>query len=131
MTEIVTVGLMLVGALFMLLAAVGLARMPDLYLRMSATTKAATLGAGSILLGAAIYFSELGASSRAIATIIFLLITAPVAAHMLGRAAFFNGVPLWRDTLYNELRGRYDGQTHKLAGPTQTIQFDDPKKETK
>ena len=103
MAEIITVVLILIGALFMLIAGIGIVRMPDLYLRMSATTKAATLGTGSILLGAAIYFNELGISSRAIATIIFLLITAPVAAHMLGRAAFSYGVPLWENTLYNEL----------------------------
>ena len=103
MVEIFTAVLILIGALFMLIAGLGIVRMPDLYLRMSATTKAATLGAGSILLGAAIYFYDLGISSRAIATIIFLLITAPVAAHMLGRAAFSSGVPLWEDTLYNEL----------------------------
>ncbi|MBN1994299.1 MAG: monovalent cation/H(+) antiporter subunit G [Anaerolineae bacterium] len=128
MAEIFTVVLLLIGALFMLIAGIGIVRMPDLYLRMSTTTKAATLGAGFILLGAAIYFNELGISSRAIATIIFLLITAPVAAHMLGRAAFFNGVPLWRGTLYNELRKRYDKPAHKLAGSTQ---FNAPKKETK
>jgi multicomponent Na+:H+ antiporter subunit G len=119
MAEIFTVVLILIGALFMLIAGIGIVRMPDLYLRMSTTTKAATLGAGFILLGVAIYFNELGISSRAIATIIFLLITAPVAAHMLGRAAFFNGVPLWRGTLYNELREGYDEQPHQLAGPTQ------------
>ena len=104
-----------VGSLFLFLGAVGIVRMPDLYLRMSATTKAATLGAGSILLGAAIYFYDLGISSRAIATIIFLLITAPVAAHMLGRAAFSSGVPLWKHTLYNEL---HESAKNKVAQDT-------------
>lgn len=108
MAIIFTALLILVGALFMLIAGVGLVRMPDLYLRMSAATKAATLGAGSILLGAAIYFNDLGISSRAIAIIVFLLITAPVAAHMLGRAAFSYGVPLWENTLYDELHASPD-----------------------
>ena len=104
MALIFTALLIVIGALLVLIAGIGLVRMPDLYLRMSATTKAATLGVGSILLGAAIYFNDLGISSRAIAIIIFLLITAPVAAHMLGRAAFSNGIPLWENTLYNELQ---------------------------
>ena len=65
------------------------------------------------------FFSDLGISSRAIATIVFLLITAPVSAHMLARAAFFNGVPLWEGTEINELHGRYDSKTHELAGSEQ------------
>ena len=117
MLEIVIAILMLIGSVFMLLASIGLIRMPDLYLRMSATTKAATLGAGLMLLGAALFFSDLGISSRAIATIIFLMITTPVSAHMLARAAFFNGVPLWEGTKINELVGRYDKETHELSGP--------------
>jgi multicomponent Na+:H+ antiporter subunit G len=83
---------------------------------MSASTKTATLGVGSILLAAAIYFNELGVASRAIATVFFVLLTAPVAAHMVARAAYFNGVPLWSDTRYNELKGRFDIETHTLVG---------------
>ena len=52
----------------------------------------------------------------AIATIMFLLLTAPVAAHRMGRAAYFNGVPLWEGTRYNDLQGKYDQKTHTLAG---------------
>lgn len=115
MAEMIAAFLIIIGALLMVVAAVGVVRMPDLYLRMSATTKAATLGAGFILLGAAIYFNEFGTTTRALATIVFLLITAPVAAHMIGRAAYFNGVPLWEGTLHDELQGRYNEKTHVLA----------------
>ena len=116
MLEILVATLMLAGAIFMFLASIGLLRMPDLYLRMSATTKAGTLGAGLILIGAAIFFADLGVSTRAIATIIFLLTTASVSAHMLARAAFFDGVPLWEGTIINEMSGRYNQDTHELAG---------------
>jgi len=117
MREIITVIFILLGTFFMFVAAVGINRMPDLYLRMSATTKAATLGAGFMLLAAVVHFSyDIGVSSRALATILFLLATAPVAAHMIGRAAYFNGVPLWKDSVVDELRGRYDELTHSLAG---------------
>jgi multicomponent Na+:H+ antiporter subunit G len=75
-----------------------------------------------MLLAVAVYFvNELGVASRAVATIIFLLLTVPVAAHMMGRAAYFNGVPLWEGTLYNELRGRYDVKTHTLVGADEVV----------
>jgi multicomponent Na+:H+ antiporter subunit G len=45
------------GAFFILVAGLGLVRMPDVFLRMSASTKAATLGVGSTLLGVAVYFA--------------------------------------------------------------------------
>jgi len=112
--DVLTGGLMLIGALFMLVAAIGLLRMPDLFLRMSATTKAATLGTGSILIAVAVYFGEIGVTSRALATIVFLLLTAPVAAHMLGRAGYFQGVKLADATLIDELAGRYNLVTHRL-----------------
>jgi multicomponent Na+:H+ antiporter subunit G len=111
MLEILSAILLIVGALFMVVASVGLVRMPDLFLRMSATTKAATLGVGFILLAVAVYFQDFGTTTRALATIVFLLITAPVAAHMLGRAAYANGVPLWEGTLRDELHEHYQQHT--------------------
>jgi multicomponent Na+:H+ antiporter subunit G len=102
------------GAFLMFLAGLGLLRMPDVFLRMSAATKASTLGAGFILLAAALYFEDLGTSSRAIATIFFLLLTGPVAAHRIGRAAYFDGVPLWNGTIRDDLKGHYDQKTHEL-----------------
>ena len=127
--EILGAILIVVGAGFMLLSALGVVRMPDLYLRMSASTKAATLGISAILLATAVYFNDLAISSRAIATIIFILLTAPVAAHMMGRAAYFNGVPLWEGTHQDDLKGRYDEKTHHLAssnGPPSTNIFPVP-----
>jgi multicomponent Na+:H+ antiporter subunit G len=107
---------MLVGAFFMFVAAVGLARMPDLFLRMSATSKSATLGAVCMLLAAAVHFNDVGITTRAVATIVFLFLTAPVAAHRIGRAAYFKNVPLWDGTVVDELRGRYGAKNH---GPSQ------------
>jgi multicomponent Na+:H+ antiporter subunit G len=121
MQEVVSVVLLLIGALFMFVAGIGILRMPDLYTRMSATTKVATLGVGSTLLAVAVYFGELGITSRALATIAFVLLTAPVAAHMIGRAAYFGGVPLWRDTVMDELSGHYDLRTHAL----ESVRFPD------
>lgn len=116
--EVVVMILMLGGAFFMALAGVGLLRMPDLFLRMSSTAKAGTLGAGLILLGAAIHFDEFSIYTRALAIIVFLLLTAPVAAHMIGRAAYFDGVPLWKGTVQDDLYGHYRVSTHTLETTT-------------
>lgn len=116
MREIISIIFLIFGAVLMLISALGVVRMPDLYLRMSASTKSATLGAGTVLVAAAVYFNELGPTSEAIVIIFFLLLTAPVAAHMMGRAAYFNGVPLWEGTRYDELKGRYNAETQTLAG---------------
>ncbi|GAP12152.1 multisubunit sodium/proton antiporter, MrpG subunit [Bellilinea caldifistulae] len=106
---------MILGAAFMLIASIGLLRMPDLFSRMSATSKAATLGAGLVMLAAALYFSESGITLRVLAIIVFLLLTVPVAAHMIGRAAYFDGVPLWKGTLIDDLRGHYRTSDHQLV----------------
>jgi multicomponent Na+:H+ antiporter subunit G len=121
MGQILSGPLMLVGAGFMLLAALGVARMPDLFTRMHASTKSATLGVGCLMLGAALHFGDAGVTARALAVVAFLFATAPVAAHMIARAGYLSGVPLWEGTLSDELRGRYDMTRHTLgAGPTET-----------
>jgi multicomponent Na+:H+ antiporter subunit G len=104
-----------IGTLSILLAAVGIVRMPDIYLRISVTTKAATMGIGLILIGAALYFNELGITSRVIAIIFFMLLTAPVGAHMIGRASYFTGIKMWNKSVYDDLKGKYDTKTHELS----------------
>lgn len=114
MTEIIIMVLSGTGALFILLAAVGFVRMPDFYLRLSVTTKAATLGVGLNLGAAALYFSEVSVVSRVFAIIFFLLLTAPIAAHMIGRTAYFIGAELWKGSVIDELKGKYEKDTHEL-----------------
>jgi multicomponent Na+:H+ antiporter subunit G len=108
--------LALIGTFFMLVAALGVLRLPDLFTRMHSSTKSATLGIGCVMLSAAFHFRDLGTVTQALAIIFFVFITAPVAAHLLGRAAYLSGVPLWEGTLSDELRGRYDEITHELTG---------------
>lgn len=103
--------LITIGALFILLAGLGLVRMPDLFLRVSASTKAATLGVGATLLGVALYFGDFATFIRAGAIIVFLLLTAPVAAHLIGRAAYQDGVPLWEKTEFDDLRCHYSSSS--------------------
>jgi multicomponent Na+:H+ antiporter subunit G len=117
MIEFVTSFFLVVGAGFMLVAGLGVWRMPDLLTRMHATTKAGVLGAGLMLVGVGVYFWEVNVLVRVVAVIGFIMLTAPVAAHMIGRAGYFVGVPLWEGTLKDELKGRYDEETHILASP--------------
>jgi multicomponent Na+:H+ antiporter subunit G len=114
MTDLLIMILSTLGAVFVLLAGLGLVRMPDLYLRISVTTKAATLGIGLILVAAAMYFSEMGVTSRVVAIILFILLTAPVGAHLIGRASYFIGVPMWNRSVMDDLEGKYDKNTHIL-----------------
>ena len=118
MTEIITALLVLAGGLFSLAAAVGVLRLPDVLIRMHASTKAGTLGCGLILVAVAVHFGDTDIVARAVMAIVFLLLTAPVAAHMIGRAAFRTGVPLWHGTRIEESvrRGlrRRDGATEDV-----------------
>jgi len=100
----IAVVLAIIGAAFLVLAAIGIVRLPDLYCRASATTKAATLGVGCILVSSAMHFDDMQVTSRVLATVAFLLLTAPVAAHVIARAAYRTGVPMWHGTFRDELR---------------------------
>ncbi|MEO1531329.1 MAG: monovalent cation/H(+) antiporter subunit G [Pseudomonadota bacterium] len=92
--EIVASAILVGGALFALIAGIGLLRMQDVFMRMHASTKAGTLGVGLIMVGAAIGFDDGWAGARAFGAFVFLLLTAPVAAHMIGRAAYLARTPL-------------------------------------
>lgn len=114
-SDVLTSFLMLAGASFSLIAAIGIVRMPDLYTRMQAAAKTATLGVGSTILAVAIHFGDIGVTTQAALVIIFLFLTAPVAAHMISRAGYISGVELWEGSVTDELRGRYDDSTHALS----------------
>ncbi len=107
MSEIIISILLVVGSFFMLIAGLGMLRMPDLFLRMSCSTKAATIGVGTLLFALALYFTQLGVTTRALATICFIFLTSPVGAHRIGRIAYLVGVELWEGTIIDELKGVY------------------------
>lgn len=85
--------LILVGACFALLGSIGLARLPDFFMRVHGPTKTTTLGVGAMVIASAIYFSVTGdgISLREIIATVFLFITAPVSAHLLTKAALHIG----------------------------------------
>lgn len=94
---------MVAGALFSLLAAVGILRLPDLYTRMHAASKAGTMGAGLLLASIAFTAFDGSVILRAIAGFVFLLLTAPVSAHLLARAAYLAGYSPSEVTTPNDL----------------------------
>ncbi len=112
--ELFGAAIIFIGSLFLLLAAIGLIKMPDIYMRMSSTTKGMTFGVGLILIGVSIYFGRLEVMSRAFVIILFLFLTAPVAAHLIGRAAYMNDNPLWSKTKIDELKDKYDYESQNL-----------------
>lgn len=116
MIELIAGVIILIGGAFSLIAGIGLVRLPDLYVRMHAATKAGTLGAGLILVAMALESQQLEVAARAMAGLVFLLFTAPIAAHLLGRAGYIAGVPLWSQSCLDELDGKYDHDTKALDG---------------
>jgi multicomponent Na+:H+ antiporter subunit G len=101
--ELVTAALVVVGAIFSLLAAVGIVRLPDVYSRMHAASKAGTVGSGLLLIALGLHALDGGTFMRAIAGVIFLLLTAPISAHLLARAAYAAGYTLSPLTVLNEM----------------------------
>ncbi len=83
--------LVVVGAGFGLIAAVGVLRLPDLYTRLHAASKAGAIGAGLIFLAVAVASLDGAIVLRALLGIVFLLLSTPVSAHLLARAAFRSG----------------------------------------
>lgn len=102
------------GGLLTLIAGIGMVRMPDFYLRMSVTTKAATLGIGFFMVAAALYFQDLSVTTKVAAIILFTFLTAPVGAHLIGRAAYILGVPMWKKSVMDDLKDQYKGVSQEL-----------------
>jgi multicomponent Na+:H+ antiporter subunit G len=106
MTDILICILSTIGALAILFASIGILRMPDFYLRLSVTVKAATMGVGLFLICTAIIFPDVSVTTKSIAISFFLILTAPVAAHMIGRTAYHTGIKTWEGTIIDELKDK-------------------------
>ena len=98
------------GTVFMLLAAVGVLRFPDVFARMHAGTKAASLGLALILLAGALLLPGALSKVKLIVALLFQFLTAPVAAHLIGKAAYEAGVPMYERTHHDELGNRAPAQ---------------------
>lgn len=96
MSDVIAGSLIILGGAFAIIGGLGLLRMPDVLIRMHASTKIGTLSTGLILVGCAIVYASPDVIIRAIAIMLFILLTAPIGAHMMGRSVLSTGVPLWK-----------------------------------
>ena len=116
-TDVITVALLIAGGAFTLVASIGVVRMPDTLTRMQAATKAGTLGVGCMFLSVAVHFDDMGVTVRAMLVIAFLFLTAPIAAHMIGRAAYAVGAAAVDYNVIDEMRENYDRRNLTVESP--------------
>jgi multicomponent Na+:H+ antiporter subunit G len=90
------------GVVFVLLASIGFVRMPDTYLRSQVSTLAPTLGKICILLALAFSFDSGAVTSKSILIVLFLFVSAPVAAHLILRATYKDRTPLSKLTVRDD-----------------------------
>jgi multicomponent Na+:H+ antiporter subunit G len=104
--------ILIIGAAFTTIAAIGLIRFPDFFTRMHAATKAGAFGGIIILLLCAFCFASLKITLIVFVNIIFFYFTAPVAAHMIARSAYINRVKQWQGSKADELKGNIPLKQH-------------------
>lgn len=103
--EILASILLLVGTLFTLIGSIGLVRLPDFYTRMHAPSKSTTLGVSGVLAAAVLTLpgGVLATGLKSLLAIVFLFLTTPIGAHMMGRAARAGGIGFCPETHVDEL----------------------------
>jgi multicomponent K+:H+ antiporter subunit G len=104
MSELIISVLLILGGLFVLIGSIGLLRLQDLYVRLHAPTKATTLGLGGILVGSMLYMlnTQGQLSVNELLITLFLVITAPVTAHVLAKVAMHHRVKMMSRTRNQE-----------------------------
>jgi multicomponent Na+:H+ antiporter subunit G len=112
--EILTLIFATLGVGFMVLSSIGMLRMPDLYTRIHAAAKAGTVGVIGTLLALGVHSQDFLTIAKMTALIGFFLLTAPVASHMIDRAAYLTRVETTDTTVVDDLEGQYDFETGKL-----------------
>jgi multicomponent Na+:H+ antiporter subunit G len=104
-SEYIAVLLILIGTIFSFLSAVGLIRLPDIYTRAHALSKGSTIGVLFTLVGTFLFFVLEGFFSiRLFLGIFFVFLTAPVAGHIIVRAAYRSNVPLAKESVQDDLK---------------------------
>ena len=105
MTEIVISIFLLIGGFLSVLGSIGILRFPDVYGRLHAATKSATLGVISIMIGVFLFFliTEGVFVGKILLTILFVFLTAPLAGFMISRYAYRVGVKLWDESIQDDL----------------------------
>lgn len=102
--DVASAVLLLLGVSFSVIAGIGLVRLPDVFSRMHAATKPATLGLVLVLLGALLRVDSGGDAAKLLLVGAFTFLTAPVGAHVLGRSAYRAGAGDLDRLVVDELR---------------------------
>lgn len=115
--------LVLLGTFFYFLSALGLIRMPDVYNRMQTSTKSATLGSLGVLVGVGIWalgtdFGSVAWLTKTIVIAVFLLLTNPISAHALIRAAYKSGIPLWEGSIVDKYKEHLEAKEREEVEET-------------
>lgn len=108
--------LILIGSAFTLTATIGLVRLPDLYTRMHAASKAGTLGSCVVLLALAVHADDPAISLRALAGIVFFILTVPISSHLLAKEAHRVGYALWEHSERDELKAALGQEAGSASG---------------
>jgi multicomponent Na+:H+ antiporter subunit G len=114
--------LILVGSAFTLTASIGLVRLPDLYTRMHAASKAGMLGSCVVLVALSVHADDAAISLRALAGVAFFMLTVPISAHLLAKAAHGAGYGLWEHSVRDDIDNVPDRYTD-------SVQAESPPKE--
>jgi multicomponent K+:H+ antiporter subunit G len=116
--ELVISAFLLLGGLFVLVGSIGLLRLQDLYVRLHAPTKATTLGLGGVLTGSMVYmyYSQGYMSINELLITLFLVITAPVTAHILAKVAMHHRVKVMPRT-----RNKHHIETARMQLPPKEL----------
>ena len=102
MSDIAGYFLIIIGILFDIFGCIGLVRFPDVYNRLQASTKCVTLGTILLLIGVAFLSGSGPISAKAVICAVFILITAPTAAHAIAKGAYASGVSLWENSVVDK-----------------------------
>jgi multicomponent Na+:H+ antiporter subunit G len=100
--ELIGAIITLMGSLVLLVASIGLLRMPDVYNRLQVGTKATTLGTILTLLGLVVLMPSWW--GKLILLIFFVMMTNPVSSHVLARASYFIKIPFTSRTVVDKLK---------------------------
>ncbi len=94
MTDIISSLFLIAGGFFCMVAGIGVVRLNDIYARMHAATKAGTLGLGLVCVAVMIRADSLLHMAEALFVFLFMIASAPVGAHLIGRAVFRTRSPI-------------------------------------
>lgn len=101
--------LVVLGSFFAFAGSLGIVRLPDLYTRLHASSKAVTLGVGGVAVGSLLMGPSLATGAKILLSVIFLFFTAPISSHAIGRAGYYSGVKMCPET------AKDDYETHAIA----------------